>query len=173
MPATRPVGDPLTLVKDEATSDARRVLEVAWDETLPVDPVKIGRSFGVRVVERDLDENLSGALVKERGHDPVILLNAVDSSNRKRFTCAHEIGHFIRRSDAPEEYEYVDRRDELATQGTDLEEIYANTFAAALLMPESHVRRFHDAKVAPFEMAWLFDVSQEAMQIRLSSLGLK
>jgi Zn-dependent peptidase ImmA (M78 family) len=163
----------LALVKDDAVSDAERVLELAWGDQVPVDPVKIARTFGVRVRDADLDANVSGALVKERGHDPVILLNTVDSSNRRRFTCAHELGHFVRRSDEPEEYAYVDHRDEVAAQGTDLNEIYANTFAAALLMPEAHVRRFHRAGMAPFEMAWRFDVSQEAMRNRLQSLGLR
>ena len=173
MPATEQVGATLALVKDDAMRDAERLLGVAWGDDLPVDPVKIARGFGIDVIESSLDDNVSGVLIKERGHDPAILLNAIDSRNRKRFTCAHELGHFVRRSDAPEAYEYIDYRDELAAQGTDLDEVYANTFAASLLMPEALVRRFHHDGMAAFEMAWRFDVSQEAMQVRLKSLELR
>jgi Zn-dependent peptidase ImmA (M78 family) len=119
-----------------------------------------------------LTEAVSGALVKRPGADPSILLNAEDSKNRKRFTCAHELGHFIRRTDEPEQYEYVDYRDQLSSTGKDAEEKFANRFAANLLMPEFLVKAFHDEQLPEFRMAKKFGVSQEAMHYRLENLGL-
>ena len=97
--------------KDEAARDAERLRTSVWGDRFPVDPVRIARKLGIVVLDARLHRTVSGALVKERGEDPTILLNERDSVNRKRFTCAHELGHFVRRSDNPDEYEYVDFRD--------------------------------------------------------------
>jgi Zn-dependent peptidase ImmA (M78 family) len=66
--------------------------------------VRIARGLGIDVLDAQLDVSVSGALVKERDQDPSIVLNWIDHPNRKRFTCAHEIGHFVRRKDQPDEY---------------------------------------------------------------------
>lgn len=152
---------------------AERLLNDIWGEKIPVDPVAIARSLGIQVLNAQLGPTVSGALSKEIGQDPKILLNSDDSANRKRFTCAHEIGHFVKRfSNSPQEYEYVDLRSDLSSTGLDEEERFANAFAASLLMPEKHVRRLHQAGLLDFEMALRFDVSAEAMQFRLKNLGL-
>ena len=156
----------------EAASDAAKLLNAAWNDAIPVDPVAIARAAGLRVLEAELDEKTLGALVKSPGQDPVILLNEGDSDNRKRFTCAHELGHFVRRSAEEEEYATVDLRNSHSSTGLDPEEIYANEFAASLLMPENVVRGFVEAGMSDLEMAIRFRVSREAMQNRLVNLEL-
>src|SRR5262249_13052228 len=101
--------------------------------------------------------------------------------NRQRFTCAHELGHYVKRSAAGDDaWEYVEHRNLLASQGTNSEEIYANQFAASLLMPEEAVRKLHDELKAqrgtpppPAALAFEFGVSADAMQYRLVNLGLQ
>ena len=156
----------------EAAEDAVKLLMAAWGEAIPVDPVAIARAAGLRVLEAELDEKTLGALVKNPGQDPVILLNQGDSDNRKRFTCAHELGHFVRRSEEAEEYATVDLRNSHSSTGQDPEEIYANEFAASLLMPEDKVKTFVEAGMSDLEMAIQFKVSREAMQNRLTNLDL-
>ena len=73
--------------------------------------------------------DLQAPFARRRGH-PIIMLNENDGMNRKRFTCAHEIGHFVRRGDTTEPYTTIDFRDRLSSLGSDPEEIYANEFAA-------------------------------------------
>jgi Zn-dependent peptidase ImmA (M78 family) len=85
---------------------------------------------------------------------------------------AHEIGHFVKRATAPDAFEYVDRRDNLSATGTDPDEIYANEFAANLLMPEDWVRKYTENNRSPAELAIVFGVSAEAMNYRLQNLGL-
>lgn len=153
-------------------TDADRIRQQTWGSEYPVDPVRIARRLGIDVLEASLHPGVSGALVKAVGQDPQILLNAADSPNRKRFTCAHEIGHFSKRSASPDAYEYVDTRGALAAAGMDADEIYANQFAAALLMPGDEVRRLHKQGKGEIEMALYFDVSQDAMHYRLMNLGL-
>jgi Zn-dependent peptidase ImmA (M78 family) len=68
-------------------------------------------------------------------------------------------------------YEYFDRRDVMASTGTNEEEIYANGFAAALLMPESELTPWVGKSSVP-QLAVRFGVSAEAMKWRLVNLGL-
>jgi Zn-dependent peptidase ImmA (M78 family) len=159
-------------VKMEAAEDAARLMKAAWGSAIPVDPVAIARTAGLRVLDAELDEKTLGALVKNPQQDPIILLNRHDGDNRKRFTCAHELGHFVRRSEEEDEYTTVDLRNPLSAAGQDSEEIYANEFAAALLMPEDEVRSFVEAGMDDLEMAIRFKVSREAMQHRLDNLNL-
>lgn len=166
------LGEMKSQAKKEAEKDAAGLLQATWGAAIPVDPVAIARTAGLRVLEAQLDENTLGALVKQPGRDPTILLNESDSENRRRFTCAHELGHFVRRSEEADEYTRVDLRNSLSTTGEDPEEVYANEFAACLLMPESEVRSFALAGMSDLEMAIRFRVSREAMQFRLKNLGL-
>lgn len=155
--------------------DAQQLLAQVWrDRPLPVDPIYIARELGLDVYVAELEPDWSGALVKRAYEDARIYVNRFDSHNRQRFTAAHELGHYYKRQPEDHEaYEYVDRRDHRARQGTDAEEIYANQFAAALLMPADEVRRLHEEGVAAPTMAYHFGVSAEAMAYRLVNLGLR
>lgn len=161
----------VTTTTGNPRKDAERILDTLWTPMrIPVDPVKIARRLGIEVIEAELARNVSGALVKRPDEDPVIMLNGRDSPNRKRFSCAHEVGHFVKRSDDPDEYEYIDLRGARASAGTDADEVYANAFAAELLMPEKEIKRRKGK--SEVEMAVAFDVSREAMHNRLKNLGL-
>ena len=146
-----------------SNTSAHALLKDIWgDRKFPVDPVWIANELGLDVVETTLDDDVSGALLKEPEQDPVIILNRNDSNVRKRF----ENGQ-------PLEYEFVDSRGKLASQGVDSEEIFANNFAACLLMPEKEVRRLNNAGYAPVMMASYFGVSDDAIRYRLKNLGLR
>lgn len=157
----------------EAARDAEKLLRAAWTGSTPVDPVAIARTAGLRVLEAELDKETLGALVKQPEQDPIILLNKRDGENRRRFTCAHELGHFVRRSEEADEYTTVDLRNSASASGLDSEEIYANEFAASLLMPEDEVRKLVGEGMGDLEMAIRFKVSREAMQHRLVNLELQ
>lgn len=157
----------------QAEKDAIELLDEFWDGVLPVDPVRIAKELGLEVLDATLKKDVSGALVKKEGRDPSILLNAEDGKSRKRFTCAHELGHYIRRSSEPTpRYEYVDYRDKNSSTGTDEEERYANSFAASLLMPEIAVKAVYEPGAPVFRLANRFGVSPESMQHRLDNLSL-
>lgn len=157
-------------------TSANALLNNVWcDRGFPIDPVWIANQLGLDVVQTEIDNNVSGALLKEPEQDPVIILNRNDSNVRKRFTCAHELGHYIRRTenDQPLEYEFIDYRGKLAAQGIDPEEVFANQFAACLLMPEKHVKRLHEAGYTPIMMSSYFGVSDDAIRFRLNKLRLR
>jgi len=139
--------------------------------SLPINPYAIAESMGIKVYLTRLDPGTAGQLVKRRGQDPEIYLNESDSDNRQRFTCAHEIGHYvIHASGDDDEWEYVDRRDAASSTGTRSQEVYANQFAAALLMP-AHIVGKYAGEMSPQSLAAKFGVSLEAMNYRLANLG--
>jgi Zn-dependent peptidase ImmA (M78 family) len=112
-------------------------------------------------------------LAKTPNRDPEVFINSLDSANRQRFSCAHEIGHYSKRATGrdDDEWGYIDRRGPAASRGTEPDEIFANQFAAALLMPEACVRELSD-DLDPAALAVRFGVSLEAMRFRLDNLGI-
>jgi Zn-dependent peptidase ImmA (M78 family) len=152
---------------------------------IPVPVEDLAGMLGLRVLYRDLDPDLSGALVVGP-RESYILVQQRDSENRQRFTIAHEIGHHcLGHQFARGEHVHVDHghhislRGPRAAAGLDAKEIEANQFAASLLMPAVAVRAHADQLGGPplrdravSELAERFAVSEQAMTIRLDVLGL-
>jgi Zn-dependent peptidase ImmA (M78 family) len=160
-------------IKAEAAHEAAQLLEVAWSPgVIPVDPIAIARNAGIQVVEAKLNADTLGALIKAPGDDPTIVINEDDPETRKRFTCAHELGHWMRRASDEEEYTSVDLRSDLSRSGNDPEEIFANEFAACLLMPETEFRTQHMLGRNAILLGIEFKVSRESAEFRLKNLGL-
>lgn len=88
---------------------------------------------------------------------------------RFRFTCAHEIGHYVDQTSklSPEEA-YVDKRSD-DSRGEPAE-VYANEFAASLLMPINELKACVNGGMSDFEMAAHFDVSLQALRYRRNLL---
>lgn len=164
-------------------SAATQLLRTVWapgggPAPYPVDPGKIAEALGLKVYAADLQVSVSGMLVKHPAQDPEIYVNGSDSKNRQRFSCAHELGHYIKRTSeetrtTEEGWEYIDFRDPLSAKGLDTDEIWANQFAAALLMPRGLVEEAHRQIAEPAALAYEFGVSSDAMNFRLQKLGLK
>lgn len=156
-----------------AEQSATDVLASVYDHpaALPIDPVVIARSLGVNVWQSALPNAVSGIITRTaEGGDVEAFINSEHAPVRQRFTTAHEIGHLIRHDTIHEPgAPFYYKRDALSACGVYEDEIYANQFAAALLMPEDQVRiyaRSHDE----FGLARLFGVSLDAMRHRLTNL---
>lgn len=138
---------------------------------LPVDPIYLARQLGMEVYLSDLASEVSAVLVAHPGQQTGIYLNRSDAKVRQRFSCAHEIGHYLRRrASGQEQFGFIDRRDHFSSTGIDPEERWANQFAAALLMPASLLQS--SPQRDPHQLAPVFDVSAQAMKHRLANLGL-
>lgn len=141
---------------------------------------EVAKKLGLKCYLADFpDDRLSGAIIKDEESDSYnIYVNENHHPNRRRFTIAHEIGHYI--SYMHNSYS----RDELLSSGgfedfamslrqdgnySDAE-TEANLIAAELLMPEEKVRELVEKNLMVEEMADLFFVSPSAMTIRLQSL---
>jgi Zn-dependent peptidase ImmA (M78 family) len=150
----------------------------------PVDVDRVARKLGLRIACADLGDGVSGVLIS-KGDSSDVIVQESDPPNRRRFTIAHEIGHFVLRHQfEPGEHVHVDRghlitlRNSRSSTGEDAKEIEANQFAAALLMPSkliaARIKKLGVRSLLDYHVTLLakeFQVSEQAMTIRLSTLG--
>lgn len=145
----------------------------------PVPIEKLAGAVGLRISYAPADDEVSGALIRT-AKETVIGVNSRHHANRRRFTIAHELGHFrLHRGVAVhvDEDFRVNLRDEKSSEGVDWEEVEANRFAAELLMPTSFLLRdvetFKNIDSRAIRLlAARYQVSAHAMEIRLANLGL-
>ena len=137
----------------------------------PVDVIGLANEFGIKVWQSDkLDAGISGKLFKDEKNGGSsgwsILVRATDASVRKRFTVAHEIGHFVlHRSDLGDGV----TDDEFYRSGlSTAQEAQANRLAADILMPFSLINKLTNQGVTAIdELSVKLGVSQAALKIRL------
>ena len=160
----------------------------------PVDVEWIAREFLNIKVETNVSldtKKIVGEIIFEGAGNPVIRVNPVKNSYlpRRRFTIAHEIGHFCLHSSKTGEG-FIDSMKTMSRTESywDVKESEANAFAAQLLMPKHLILNEGDAildeyiyqnngammKVDMFieKMARIFNVSSKAMTYRLENLGV-
>ena len=65
-------------------------------KVLPVKIEEIAKSFGLKVIPYPFDDDISGTLIIEQN---VIGFNQTESRVRRRFTIAHELGHYVLHKD--------------------------------------------------------------------------
>jgi len=146
----------------------------------PVSVEKIAKRLNLKVTFEPFDGDLSGCIVRSKD-GATIGVNSLHPENRRRFTIAHEIGHFLLHQG---EEIIVDRnfrvnlRDAEASKAENPEEIEANYFAAALLMPEDMLHTDLKGEKLDIEddeliqrLADRYKVSRQALTYRLVSLG--
>jgi Zn-dependent peptidase ImmA (M78 family) len=160
-------------VKKEAEKDATRLVKATSRDSFAVEPVGIATRLGVEVREAKLDRDILGALFLRPNADPRMVFNRRHSFVRRRFTCALELGHFVRMSARTNEYKRVDLYDGFEQVGGEADDSYAHAFAGCLLMPTEHVKILADLWMDDLEMALRFRVPREVMQARLRSLGIR
>lgn len=163
------------LVWRDAREQARQVLDDLWDQTLPVDIIAISRAAGVTPYQRDLPGSMSGMLIKRRGEDARSYIARTDPEVRKRFTCAHELGHYRERQMAGDaeygfEDSFVDTREGIRRPDYFPHEFFADEFAGAVLMPETMILKYKHEGMPVERMAEVFGVSVSAVRRRLAAL---
>ena len=122
--------------------------------------------------EEALPEERSGSIEKKDGKY-IITVNKSHHPNRKRFTIAHEIGHYIFHSDYIELGAIVDDKLYRDERVGGENETQANKFAASILMPESLIKCLMESGVNTIDgLARELQVSEQAMAIRVGSLNI-
>lgn len=160
---------------------AARLLDENNIRRAPVPVDAIAKAIGLDVRYSPTSDDVSGALIRN-GKTAIIAVNSAQHENRQRFTIAHEIGHFILHKRAERHFDEdfrVDYRNAVSSTATQRDEISANRFAAALLMPENLLRRDlmrmdadeRDADDVIQALAIRYKVSRRAMELRLVNLG--
>jgi Zn-dependent peptidase ImmA (M78 family) len=130
--------------------------------------------------EASLDPEISGQIERESKGEYKISVNAKDHYYRRRFTMAHELGHYVYHRDLLGD----GTDDNVAYRSTSAGEFFnpdikphhetqANRFAAQLLMPKRLVQYFMDECGGDRSaVAKKLQVSEQALDIRLQNLNL-
>lgn len=163
--------------REEIERQASEMLKQHGLYTVPVDPVTLANRHGIKIHNAKFaTDNVSG-MISKKGENINLLVNYQDAPQRKRFTIAHELGHHFLH--LLEDGDFVDKdlfrpQEPLGDEMTDKkrQEVQANQFAAALLMPEELVKKAYSITSEIAQLSLLFNVSEPAMAIRLSQLGL-
>jgi Zn-dependent peptidase ImmA (M78 family) len=134
------------------------------------DIVAVLRQLGLKVVLRHFGVQGPDGLYVRRQELGFVLLNSSKYLPRFRFTAAHEAGHHVLGHRVA-----VDQ--DVSKTGGDPQEKAANSFAAALLMPEQALKERTAGRrtVAPewvLDTATEFGVSYDALVYRLHNCGL-
>lgn len=148
---------------------------------IPVDVFTCADLLGIDTKAAELEPDISGVFIKKE-NVPYIRYNSQDKLPRQRFTVAHEIGHYLLHSESNSLF--IDKtakvmyRNTQSSTGELLKEREANSFAAALLMPRNlilmAIDNLTDDEQDDFvqSLARKFKVSESAMGVRLSNMGL-
>jgi Zn-dependent peptidase ImmA (M78 family) len=161
--------------------EARKLLRNSGVIRPPVPVGDLARFLNIDVRYSPGKEDVSGALIRD-GASVVIAVNSAQHENRQRFTIAHEIGHFLLHKGTEVHFDddfQVNYRNAVSSEATNVDEIEANRFAAALLMPEEFLRRDllrlkpNDRTIdnSIHSLAVRYKVSTRAMELRLVNLG--
>jgi Zn-dependent peptidase ImmA (M78 family) len=155
---------------------AQKLLQQYSVRIPPVDVSLIANRSGLSVSEIELDDDVWAVLDPDRKE---IFIRAQDHDNRKRFSLAHELGHFFLGHCNGLHIEKAYRNSK-SIEGLYTVEIEANQFAADLLMPAVFIADKMKAIVDKTKVnidelvksfATDFNVSSQAMEIRLKNLG--
>jgi hypothetical protein len=157
------------------TTNIFQIAERHWAKGAPVDIQAIIREVGVEYTELSKPPSISG-LIEAYGGGYRIVVNSNHSLVRRRFTAAHELGHYVYhrdiigdgivddaayRSERIGQYSNTKIRHEYETQ--------ANRFAAIILMPTMLLDQLQANHIPIPEMARQLQVSVEALRIRLDA----
>ncbi|MEJ1967404.1 MAG: ImmA/IrrE family metallo-endopeptidase [Rhizomicrobium sp.] len=133
----------------------------------PVDVVEIVSALGLELSYEPMGDLAGKIERKERTFK--ITINSSDNPRRRRFTIAHEIGHYILHRDMIEDGVTDDAMYRSALGS--FFETQANQYAAFVLMPPNLVKAAFYSGIKSFvDMAKHFDVSDQAAQIRMKTI---
>ena len=159
--------------------EASELLARANVSSPPVPVEKIAALVGAKITVSNFENEISGLLLR-RNHSIVIGVASEQSEARQRFTIAHEIGHLLLHEGEELHVDTnfrVNLRSSASSKADDVNEIEANAFAAALLMPEEFLKKdvarlrfdVEDSEQID-ELATKYAVSGQAMTFRLMNL---
>ena len=147
---------------------AEKLLRAAGIDREPVDLRDVVSALNLSLVHTACEPFSPEASLVPCGDSHAIVLRGAGDERRRRFTIAHEIGHFVLHPGrvAPE-------RGGSVNEAMKIQEREADRFAAELLMPEHLVRKaVHDEGADARRLAERFEVNEQAMSVRLRRLGL-
>ena len=156
-----------------ARESARKLIKNTGQSTIPIDLQKICEELGFQYVEiATFPPGLSALCVEQEGVKYAVV-NKGHHSPRKRFSLAHELGHWIfgHTRSFPQSEVTIDHppNPEDVKRNNKEEEAEANEFAGELLVPLSLLKESLKKTQDIAQLASMYDVSKEVMTIRRMS----
>lgn len=151
-----------------------------YTASAPVDLRAIFEELGVGYREQPIPTGESGWIERDGDYFTVVV-NSSDSEQRRRFTGAHELAHYLMHRDLMDDGSRMNRHTDRLYDKSDggeaglfnpRHEVQANKMAARIIMPAKLIRQKHAEGMSVSEIAKAFKVSRPAMEIRLSTLSL-
>lgn len=166
-----------------ARNQAKKLIKERLVHNAPVPIEEIADYLHIKIEDENFPpDSTIDAMMLRRGAHASIVVNKDHHINRKRFSIAHEIGHFLLHAN---DDLYIDKKvqEQLfiftrASGKKDSDEIEANQFAAELLMPSDLIKRDFLRKIEKREenfiskMAEEYQVSETALTYKLMNLKL-
>ncbi|QOG09359.1 ImmA/IrrE family metallo-endopeptidase [Leuconostoc sp. LN180020] len=175
-------------LSEQFRQKAESVAQISLDYENPViDVDKIISLFDINVRE-EYEGEFSGVIRPLEDDRYEMVINPFDSEQRKRFTKAHELGHFLLDNiDTDYHRQTIDLS--AYSESKRKSETKANFFAAQLIMPFQLIKmliidwveqkhggdwEFNDSDLEQMitSLSQSLDVSYSAMRVKLSSLGI-
>ena len=161
-------------------------------EIVPINVEEICSHYNISIEHKFYSDDTVGQIEFPPNNGAArIFINPFENShiNRRRFTIAHELGHFFLHKDStPDGFTDTTRTMSRTASYWDRVESEANDFAARLLMPENFIlsegnkviekfKKFYNQDLIPkdyfiSEIAQIFNVSVQAMTYRLKNLDI-
>jgi Zn-dependent peptidase ImmA (M78 family) len=137
----------------------------------PIEPKEKHTPFNLSILP---DDSLCGYIEKDNNGKVTIYYNPNHHENRRRFTIAHELGHYILGHLNENQKLYRDFTNDFQTNTYNPKEVEANKIAARILMPEDKIRFliFEKGITSIKKLAKIMKVSEVAMKYRLQNIGL-
>lgn len=157
-------------IEDKADGVLQDVFETLPFTTPPVNLEEIAKFFGISIREGTFHNDSVLGLYKRDAK--LIFVASSSSKSRKRFTIAHELGHFFLHRDMKQEIFNRKKLASISNGPLSSTEQEANWFAAGLLMPREATRLYWQDTKDIGDFASIFRVSNSAAAFRLKNLSL-
>ncbi len=136
-----------------------------FQKKAPIRIFSLTRALGLEIYKHEFPDNISGCIEREDDGSYVIFTNEYHSLNRRRFTVAHELAHYLLHRGLIENGVVDDTLFRSNLSGSLERE--ANNYAAELLMPGHLILETIEEGIDSIkELADKFQVSEAAMSIR-------
>lgn len=133
-----PEGQPVP--EDIIVEAANTLLKVGNLKDTPIEIIALCKNMGFKVYNQEMPDifcgyiAIDGELKDTFGTDRIIVTNADESPKRRRFTVAHELGHYLFNFDPAKSISFYNAFEQDGETSPD--ENTCNRFAAELLMPK-------------------------------------
>ena len=158
---------------DDVIRHADTVRTESFQTTPPIDVYTIARSNGLDITEKEFpadQADIAGFITVQDGRGR-LFVNLLDGPSRRRFTIAHELGHWrLHRNELQNDPQRsVLFRIAIGKLNQDPVEKAANIYAANLLVPLDLLEQYKKSMNTE-QLAKLFEVSTEVIGYRLNLL---